>query len=220
MPDVTIIYYTSNYEDESFERKVRENLLENCGGLPIISVSQKPVDFGKNICVGDVGHTYFNMYRQILTGTKAAKTSYVALAESDFLYPEKYFSFSPKDADVYRYNNVWIVYKNPKIYSYRRKIHSGGAQIFRREYLIDIIEKNLQGKPMWSDKEVVIRDRRGFEMFNVPFELFGDDIPCISFKTGNGMRNHTTVLHGKNNIKIKLPYWGHIRDLRQKYLNQ
>jgi hypothetical protein len=45
---VTILYYTSNREDESFEKKIQENILKQTD-LPIISVSQKPINFGKNI---------------------------------------------------------------------------------------------------------------------------------------------------------------------------
>jgi len=215
---ITVIYYTSNKEDPGFEGRIQENLLKVRGGLPIISVSQKPIDLGKNICVGDVGHTYFNEYRQILIGAKAAKTLYVIFAESDFLYPQCYFSFEPKGANIYRYRNIWIVHKDPKIYAYRRKIHSIGAQICKREYLIKILEKNLEGKPEWSDKEVVIRDRKGFDLFNVPFEFFGDDIACISFKTGDGMRRQTNIMPGRENIKLRLPYWGHVSNLRKEYL--
>ena len=64
--DKTIIYYTSNQEGSLFEEKIRENILKHKGNLPIISVSQKPMGFGKNICVGDVGHSYLNEFRQIL----------------------------------------------------------------------------------------------------------------------------------------------------------
>lgn len=214
----TIIYYTANTEDPKFEAKIRANILKHKGNLPIISVSQKPLDFGKNICVGNVGHTYFNEYRQMLIGAKVAKTPYIIFAESDFLYPKDYFSFEPKGANLYRYNNVWIVYKDPRIYSYRRKNNSVGAQICKREYLINILEKNLKGKPKWSDKEVVLKDRRGFDLFKVPFEFFGGDIACISFKTGQGMRRYTTNMHGKDNLKIRLPYWDHVGNLRKEYL--
>lgn len=214
----TIIYYTANTEDPEFEAKIFKNILRQKGNLPVISVSQKPIDFGKNICVGEVGHSYFNEYRQMLIGAKAAKTSYVVLTESDFLYPECYFSFKPKVANIYRYNNIWILYKDPRIYSYRRKAYSIGAQICNREYLINILETNLEGKPEWSDKEVVLKNRRGFDMFNVPFEFFDGDIACISFKTGRGMRNSTNILHGRNNLKMKLPFWGHVGNLRKEYL--
>lgn len=220
MNDKTIIYYTANREDPVFESKIMANILKQKGDLPLISVSQKPIDFGRNICVGDVGHTYFNEYRQILIGAKTAKTPYIIFAESDFLYPADYFSFEPDGADIYRYNNIWIVYKNPRLYSYRRKAYSVGAQIIKRNYLINILEENLKGQPEWSDKEVVLKARRGYDMFKLPFEYFGGDIPCISFKTRQGMRNYTSVLHGKENIKMKLPYWGHVRDLRKEYLGQ
>ena len=52
MVKITVLYYTSNREGENFEIKVREIILENKGDLPLISVSQKPIDFGKNRAKG------------------------------------------------------------------------------------------------------------------------------------------------------------------------
>ena len=67
---VTILYYTSNREGEEFEGRIRQNILNVKGDLPIISISHKPIDFGENICVGDVGVSGFNMFRQIQIGLK------------------------------------------------------------------------------------------------------------------------------------------------------
>src|SRR3990167_3601524 len=89
--DLTVVYYTSNRIREPFGQRVRDQLLLAVSGAPIVSVSQKPLDFGDNICVGDIGHTYFNIYRQMLTGAKAARTKYVALAEDDTLYSPEHF---------------------------------------------------------------------------------------------------------------------------------
>lgn len=220
MNEKTVIYYTSNTEDPDFEAKICANTLKQSPGLPIISVSQKPMDFGENICVGNVGHTYFNMIRQILLAAKAAKTEYVVVAESDFLYPPNYFAFEPTGAPYYIYDNVWIVYENQRLYSYRKKGISSGTRIFNREYLVSSIEKNLEGKPLWSDKEVVIGNKRGYEIFSATPEVFTGEIAAISFKTAFGMRNYTNVLHGRENISMKLPYWGHVANLRKEYLNQ
>jgi len=220
MNDKTIIYYTSNRENLKFEAKIRANILKQKGDLPIISVSQKPIDFGKNICVENVGHSYLNEYRQILIGAKEAKTSYIVLAESDFLYPENYFSFEPKGTNIYRYDNVWIVFKE-KPYSFRRKNYSIGAQICKRDYLIKLLEDYLEGGPMWHDGRIQVKDKRGKpkkDTFLVPFKFFGSEIPAISFKTGKGMSGQTNVLHGRENISMKLPYWGHITNLRKEYL--
>lgn len=68
MIDATVLYYTSNREGENFEGRVREIILKNKGNLPLISVSQKPIDFGKNIVVGDHGASGFNMFRQPIYG--------------------------------------------------------------------------------------------------------------------------------------------------------
>ena len=83
--DITIVYYTSNTENPVFEEKIRQILLADSQGLPIISVSQRPITFGTNICVGEVGRSSYNQWRQLQIGVQAAKSKYIALAESDFL---------------------------------------------------------------------------------------------------------------------------------------
>jgi len=219
MNDKTIIYYTSNRENPEFEAKIRTNILKQKGDLPIVSVSQKPIDFGENICVGDVGHSYLNEWRQMLLGAKAAKTPYVLLAEADFLYPREYFEFEPKGADVYRYDNVWILF----VWShyYFRKAYSEGAQVCKREYLIKILEDHLEGQPQWFDGRFIVRKSRRQKRspFTRPPETFSSNIPCISFKTGKGVRRTTDVMHGRENLARRLPYWGHIVNLKNEYLN-
>ena len=80
----TIIYYTSNREKESFENVIIDELkkvAKEVGDIPIVSVSQKPIDLGKNICIGDVGANDINLMKQILLGCEAATTPYVFMAE-------------------------------------------------------------------------------------------------------------------------------------------
>ena len=208
-------------ENGEFEKKIRENILAVSGGIPIVSVSQKPIDFGKNICVGDVGNSYINMFRQILIGAREATTLYLVMTEADTLYPENYFSFEPAGENSYRYNNVWIVFKE-KLYSYRRKTHFPGAQIIKREYTIKLTEDYLDGGPQWYDGWITNKDKNGKDkkdVFNsIPFELFGNENACISFKTGDAMRKSTNVMHGRENMSMKLPYWGHVSNLRKEYL--
>ena len=50
MNDLTLLYYTANKIPETFGQNVRNHLLSLFPeGIPIISVSHKPIDFGKNI---------------------------------------------------------------------------------------------------------------------------------------------------------------------------
>lgn len=214
----TILYYSSCHESPEFERKIRENIERNNPGLPIVSVSQKPIDFGISMTVGDVGLSYVNQWRQMLYGAKLAQSEWLVLAESDFLYPREYFEFEPDGKyDSYRYDNVWILFRNKD--TFRRKKHSEGAHVVRREWLIEFLEKNLEGLPKWHDgKEVpyVSSDQR--KAFHcMKYELFHGEIPCVSFKTGNGVRDFTNTMRGDINRAYELPHWGSANELKREY---
>jgi len=101
----SILYYTDNRLREPFFSAVQARLLK--ANLPIISVSLKPMDFGRNIHYkGKRG--YLTMFKQILTGLKASKTDYIFFCEHDVLYHPSHFDFEPKKDNVYYYNNnVW-----------------------------------------------------------------------------------------------------------------
>jgi len=215
MNNKTIIYYTSNREDAVFEEKIRNNILTNKGDIPIISVSQKPIDFGENICVGNVGMFGLNGFRQTLVGAKAAKTKYVISAESDFLYPKNYFTFDPtEEKECYRHNNVWIAFKNRKFGSYHKKRVSEGAQICNRELLIEMYEKFFEGLPEWCDESTSLKLKEPFYYYK--WKWFTGD-PCVSFKTGNGLRSVTNT-EKKIPHEASLPVWGSIKNLRKNYL--
>jgi hypothetical protein len=191
--NLTVIYYTSNRENQEFEKKIRQELLKVIGDIPLISVSQKPLDFGENICVGDIGVSDQNAHRQFQIGAKAAKTKYVCSAEADFLYPREYFEFEPTGDSVYRNENDWVIfcYKKWINYRYNKKPFIIGTQICKRE---DIV-------------------KYGFRE-NVPFTIFKTEIACISFKTGNSMTNKNRV----GERILELPYWGDARVLTNKYV--
>jgi len=215
----TILYYTSNQEKPEFEEWMRKLIFENSGGLPIVSVSQKPIDFGKNICVGEVGCSSFNMWRQILIGLKEIKTEYVIFTEADCLYPPEYFEFDPPGGNFYRYDNIWIVFYRgiPRAY---RKHWSNAAQIGRTDYLRKALEEYFEGQPQWADKWYATNpDGTRREDYNgVPFEYFNGEAPCVSFKTGHGLTTKTVFRSGKENKADILSYWGKIEDVRKKYL--
>lgn len=199
----TMLYYTSNREDPKFEEKIRLNVAGN-SLLPLVSVSQKPVTgFGKNICVGDIGHSYESEWKQIFVGMMEIKTEYVVFCEADFLYPEDYFTFEPTGGDLYRHNNVWILWKQGSG-KYRRKKYSEGAQIVRREFWLDKYKDYVAGKTKYP-------------LEGCKFEWFGDN-PCVSFKTGDGVRTNTATLRGKENHRAELPYWGKAKELLRHYV--
>jgi len=106
-PAKEIIYYTDNRLD-SVIMNVCQRQLEKAG-LPIISVSLKPLEFGENIVVtGERGPE--TMFRQILAGIEASSANYLFFAEHDVLYHPSHFEFWPERDDIFYYNNnVWKV---------------------------------------------------------------------------------------------------------------
>jgi hypothetical protein len=116
MDDLTLLYYTPNTNPKYFQKTVRAHLLQVTDGkIPIVSVSQKPIDFGLNICVGEIGRSLYNAHKQIFTGVQKVKTKYVALCEDDTLYNMEHFSHRPPAEDVFAYNqSMWNV--EPKKY--------------------------------------------------------------------------------------------------------
>jgi hypothetical protein len=206
--DRTIIYYTANTEG-TLEDKVIDNILKVKGNLPIISVSQKPMELGTNICVGDVGQTYLNAFRQLLIGCEKATTPFVVMAESDCLYPPTgYFDFIPKDINkIYSYNNVWIWYNN----KFHNKGQTQGSMIYGREWLIKFLKECLKGCPEWS------RTRVDFPFFSQDqeFESFTGQ-PIINIKTGNGVNKKRMPNFYPQD---RLEYWGTADEIRLKYIN-
>src|SRR3989338_1002059 len=103
MKDLTIIYLTASVIQESFAEYQMKILLEAAGEYPIISLSRKPLNFGKNIL--QIGPKCLDtIYREMLRGAKVAETSYVAIAEDDTLYPKEHFTFYRPDKDTFAYN--------------------------------------------------------------------------------------------------------------------
>ena len=144
----TIIYYTDGSVKKSIRDLVRERIAKS--GLPIISVSQKPIDFGTNICVGDIGRSFKSIQIQVLTGTMAAKTKYIALAEHDILYPDGYFDWIPPGDDVFFYNRNKVFAVAKKGPQYGMYIYYDDARptvhqlICNRELFIEATRKRLE----------------------------------------------------------------------------
>lgn len=92
-----IVYYTDSKLDPALAKPVRKQIQKACGPIPIISVSQKPLRFGKNICVGEKPRLYESMYEQVLVGLEAAPPeSIIYLCEHDVFYHPSHFAFIPK----------------------------------------------------------------------------------------------------------------------------
>lgn len=215
--EATIIYYTSNREHQDFEKRVQENISKVCGNLPIISVSQKPINFGKNICVGDVGTSGFNMFRQVEIACKAAATPFVISAEADCLYPPDYFTFRPPSLNVcYRDNNLYVM-PDMRDYFFYKEEGATHAQIVGREYYLKTLAKLFVGAPEWNTQEKNFpKERLGQEDVFEHIKHWKSKNPVFQIKTHKGMRYYT---HSDRTPIPELPYWGSGKKARLFYLH-
>ena len=219
--DLTIIYYTANKISDYFYQNAKEQLLKSAGNIPIISVSQKPIDLGQNICVGDIGQSYINIYRQALIGAKAAKTRYIVMAEDDILYSPEHFAHRPAPG-IFEYNlSVQAIYSwsNPPIFSYKgRRVLSN--LICERDLFITAMEERFAKYPdeksiplgSWSEPGkyekalgVTVRKSEGF-MTEIPNVVFSHPDAIGYAYLGERKARGT-------NPTEEIPYWGKAKDI-------
>lgn len=102
-----ILYYTNNRINMRLGKKVRDQLQKS--GLPITSVSLKPLDFGRNIHYKGES-SYATMFKQILTGLEAMTEDVIFFSENDVMYHPDHFQFTPPKKDIFYYNgNYWML---------------------------------------------------------------------------------------------------------------
>lgn len=207
MPDKTIIYVTANYEPLTMMAKIQKTLGRT--GLPIISVSHKPIDFGENICVGDVGRSGFNVHRQIAIGCKRARTKYVIWCEADTLYPPEHFEFTPpKDDRIYLNKNMWRLLVIKKRYV-KKRYPSIATIISAREHLLRVINDMMKDLPQWTNEIEHKNKRKTKSIMRRPrdygCEYFETIRPIVSVFHKSGMHKMLSSVIGKKEKYIT--YW-------------
>ena len=103
-PSKGILFYTTNRLPIKFAKKVQNSL--KAIGLPITSVSLKPMNFGANIHI-PFQPSKWAYFTQILIGLESMKEDIIFMAEHDCLYPKEHFDFIPQEKDTVYYNQNW-----------------------------------------------------------------------------------------------------------------
>lgn len=217
-PDLTVVYYTSNREHPVFEDNIRKALLESIGSIPLISVSQEPIDLGHNICIGRQVPCSVNAFRQFQIGAAAAKTRYVCAAEADFLYPPEHFQFIPREDDVvYVSSNLYMLScMHKRSRSFVPKRPTEGAIMSNRDHLIKLIDRQLSGVGLWSYKPDVGGDYALPHIFSLgKVEVFTTPVPLVTFKTDNNIHRKAPIMRGR--WIQELAPWGNAHELIDRY---
>lgn len=216
-----LAYYTDNRCEERILQAVRKQIQRSSNGHKIISVSQYPVDLGRNIVV-NYDRSVLSMFKQILLAIQNLDTDYIFLTEHDVVYNDTHFAFTPPRDDVYYYNNnMWMVdVKTGKAITYDQIKHVS-ALCASRELLLDhytrrveYVEKNGYPRKMGYEPGKPVR-HGGLDDYK--FEYFQSDKPLLDLK------HSATITRGrfkldqyrcKNRIKDsweeakEIPHWG------------
>jgi hypothetical protein len=108
--DKGIVYYTDNRLDNVIMDVCQKQLSKSANGMPLVSSSLQPMDFGKQNIHLPLERGDLTMFKQILAGLEALDTEIVFFCEHDLLYHPSHFDFVPPEKDKFYYNtNVWKV---------------------------------------------------------------------------------------------------------------
>ena len=176
------------------------------------------MNLGENICVGDVGQSNVNIFHQMLIGAEAAKTTYVIMAEADYLHPREYFEIKPPRDDV-MYIAVPLYILSSKRGKRRvfcpKENGSEGAMVTNKQLLVYYLKKMLKRQPEWYNSP-------GRDVIHLPWLLQmckHEEItlskPLVSFRTDKQL--HAKTPYKPGNECREIPYWGKAEDLIIKY---
>lgn len=223
---ITCLYYTANRINDRMAVPVREHLASH--GLPIVSISHRPLKFGFNICVGNIPISPYSLYYQILLGARVADTYYVACCEDDTLYSDTHFMLRPPD------NTFWYDTLRYWLDSPSRGAQRGAQFRFRdrammctciapRLLLIEALQRRFAkypecppGRWAWSHfgEPGRVEPMLGLEPYNMARPKSHDGLVTI---------NHRDSLGGKRKpmpndiVTEEHPYWGKAQDMWEQY---
>ena len=227
--NLTIVYYTSNYLDDkkpAFLEATRKQLVSVTRGCPIITVSQKPMTFGTNICVGNIGRSHLNLYKQILIGCQAATTKYVALAEDDVLYSTNHFFDHVPSPRTFAYNMCkWSLYTwvKPPMYAFKHRAVINSL-IGERDLFVASLEERFAKYPdpattpliFWADFGR-LENHLGVTVRKT--EEYYSKVPNIVFSHDNAFGYLLLGKHKKLDYvrAYDIPIWGKAYDILKLY---
>lgn len=230
MEDLTILYYTANTIEEKYPaghvaENMRQRLLDTTKGkIPIVCVSQKKIDFGDvNICVGEIGRSLYNFWKQVYIAAQNAKTKYVVCCDDDTLYNMEHFSHRPSSDDIFSYNkNMWYAEDKRFWKKWWTEDYGMCCCICARDLLIktlaprfemfpeEPLPRTLQNQRYWQEPG---RFDKVFGVKNVKIETFETKVPIIVLNYGGSMCGKRGP--GQNDRKevYEIEPYGNCRDL-------
>lgn len=226
--DLTIVLYTANVVPTAFASKTYTQLLKAAQNLPIIVVSKIPMPVDEQNIVVDTTRSHFNIYRDALTGVKAARTKYVSLVEDDCLYSPEHFKQRPSSGK-FAYNlGAWSVFTwGEPVFTHKGKVRRNlNSLICERELFIEAMEERFNkhpdpenerwtykiwGEPSKYEKQLGVTIREAEEFYTNPPNIIFSHHNELSY-SGLGERKRLGEFRA-----FELPYWGRAEEMLKLY---
>jgi hypothetical protein len=225
--DLTVIFLTLNELPDGWNKFQQQTLLDSVGDTPIISVSRLPTIIGDN-CTNIIQtepRSSSNVYWQVLKAAKIATTPFIAIAETDSLYPPEHFYFRP-ELDTCAYNmHHWSLFSwGVPTYGWRNR-KGNYTMICPRELVIKSLEERFnkypQGTPEKQTGEIG-RERIERHLGLTPVktvEFYSKDAAIININHVYGLddrqrRKHKTL---GTILAVEIPRWGHAAELIKNF---
>lgn len=226
--DLTVVYYSANVAPVAFRASVLARLIEVTEGLPMVAVTHGPVPVEvENDIIVDLPRHHLSIYRQALTGAKAAKTKYIALCEDDVLYSPEHFKHRSQPGKFAYNMNYWNIttWGDPIFTQKLGGRRNLGNLICERDLFIRAMEERFLRWPddskidlgVWAEPSKYERQLdvpvREYEAFctNPPNIMFSHET-ALSF-AGLGTRKRAGEIRA-----VEVPYWGKASEIRSMYV--
>jgi hypothetical protein len=190
-----VIYYTDCLIEDPIKSIVQKHISDS--GLPIVSSSLKPIDFGINSVV-DKERGYATMVEQILTALENLNTDIVFFCEHDVLYPKCHFDFTPPRDDIYYYNrNIWRWdYPRDLLITYKGLVSLSGLCAYRglvldhyqrrhKKIIENGWDKIISKEPSWARKmgyEPGTKKKKRGGFSDEEFDTWSSYIPIVDIR--------------------------------------
>jgi len=181
-----IVYYTDNSCSERIMYYCRKQI-QRCTGMPIVSVSHIPINFGYNITV-DLPRGATSIFRQIYTGLQNIKADIVFLCEHDVLYHPSHFDFMPDDERFYYNQNRWQVCYRTGHALYRKTCCTSLCVAYKASYLkhFDALMKVIEAGNYSRAKHGYAPSTHRIDgVPRIGINYFNSEVPCIDIRHEN-----------------------------------
>jgi hypothetical protein len=223
-PSKGIVYYTDNSCQERIANLARKKIDQACNGIDIVSVSQYPLDFGKNV-VMELQRSSVSMFNQILKGLGTSKADIVYLVEHDVLYHPSHFDFIPPREDTLYYNKHRYALDAKTGQALHRYSMSPSHLVAYRELLFKYYQDLLR----LIEERGYSRRKMGFApggrtidgMDKPNVETYVSELPNVDIRNiGNFTTSHDFRERGLKDGELadEIPGWGKTKDRFDEFL--